>query len=82
MLPAAAPQVIFAMLYLAMQGGVMALYIRTRALPPWTLVLLCLSRRLHSIFLLRLFNDCWAMATAYLATLALQVCMRRATAGS
>ncbi|GAB4819571.1 hypothetical protein N2152v2_006617, partial [Parachlorella kessleri] len=65
-------QVIFAGLYLATQAVVMALYIRAKSLPPWSLLLLCLSRRLHSIFLLRLFNDCWAMFVAYGATLALQ----------
>jgi alpha-1,3-mannosyltransferase len=66
-------QYVFAGLYLVTQATVMALYIRTASLPPWSLALLCASRRLHSIFLLRLFNDCWAMAVAYLATLALQV---------
>jgi len=65
-------QYIFAALYLATQAAVMALYIRSRSLPPWSLALVCLSRRLHSIFVLRLFNDCWAMFVAYLATLALQ----------
>ena len=65
-------QVIFAGLYLATQAVVMALYIRAKSLPPWSLALLCLSRRLHSIFLLRLFNDCWAMFVAYGATLVLQ----------
>ncbi len=65
-------QVIFAGLYLATQAVVMALYIQAKSLPPWSLALLCLSRRLHSIFLLRLFNDCWAMLVAYGATLALQ----------
>lgn len=66
-------QVIFVGLYLATQAVVMALYIRAKSLPPWALALLCFSRRLHSIFLLRLFNDCWAMFVAYVATLALQV---------
>lgn len=66
-------QAIFAGVYLLTQAAVLALYIRTRALPPWTLCLLCLSRRVHSIFLLRLFNDCWAMLLAYAATLLLQV---------
>ncbi|KAL4856028.1 Dol-P-Man:Man(5)GlcNAc(2)-PP-Dol alpha-1 [Chlorella vulgaris] len=67
-----AAQYVFAGLYLVTQATVMALYIRTASLPPWSLALLCASRRLHSIFLLRLFNDCWAMAVAYIATLALQ----------
>lgn len=66
-------QIIFAGLYLASQAVVMALYIRAGTMPPWSLVLLCASRRLHSIFVLRLFNDCWCMFVAYLATLALQV---------
>jgi alpha-1,3-mannosyltransferase len=65
-------QYIFAGLYLSTQFIVMALYINSRTMPPWSLVLLCLSRRLHSIFVLRLFNDCWAMGVAYLATWALQ----------
>ncbi|KAL4517551.1 hypothetical protein Ndes2526B_g00757 [Nannochloris sp. 'desiccata'] len=65
-------QYIFAALYLATQFIVMALYITSCTMPPWSLVLLCLSRRLHSIFVLRLFNDCWAMCIAYVATWALQ----------
>ena len=60
-------------MYLATQAAVMALYIRSACMPPWSLALLCASRRLHSIYVLRLFNDCWAMLVAYVATLALQV---------
>jgi alpha-1,3-mannosyltransferase len=68
--PRPALQYVFAALYLATQAAVLALYVRAASLPPWTLALLAASRRLHSIFVLRLFNDCWAMAAAYLATLA------------
>lgn len=66
-------QYIFSGLYVATQAVVMALHIRAAVLPPWALGLLCGSRRLHSIYVLRLFNDCWAMLAAYAATLALQV---------
>lgn len=52
-------QIIFAGLYLATLAVVMQCYRRVNA-PPWLLVPLVLSKRLHSIFLLRLFNDCWA----------------------
>jgi len=52
-------QVIYAGLYLCTIALVLASYRRAGA-PPWLLVPLILSKRLHSIFLLRLFNDCWA----------------------
>lgn len=64
-------QRIFIVLYLLMQAVAMRLYIEACVAPPWALALLCLSKRLHSIFMLRLFNDGIATMVAYLATLAL-----------
>lgn len=54
-----AAQIIYAGLYLSTLALVFASYRRAGA-PPWLLAPLVLSKRLHSIFLLRLFNDCWA----------------------
>lgn len=34
--------------------------------PPILLPLLMASKRLHSVFVLRLFNDCWAVVFMYL----------------
>jgi alpha-1,3-mannosyltransferase len=43
-----------------------AIYKRANA-PNWIIVLLPLSKRLHSIYSLRLFNDCWAVVIAQAA---------------
>lgn len=39
---------------------------------PYIMIALCLSRRIHSIFVLRLFNDCIAMLFTYISFLAFQ----------
>jgi len=66
-------QIIYSVLYIAHQAVVMLIYINTGSIPPLSLCLLCLSRRIHSIYMLRLFNDCWAMVLAYLGILCMQM---------
>ncbi|RKP13555.1 glycosyltransferase, partial [Piptocephalis cylindrospora] len=63
-------QFFFAGLYIVTQGIIFVLY-RKAKIPPYVLVLLCLSKRLHSIYLLRLFNDPVAMLPMYLSLWAL-----------
>lgn len=64
-------QWIFAGVYLATQAASLALAITTRLVPPAALPLLCLSKRLHSIYLLRCFNDGLQALAAAVATLLL-----------
>ncbi|KAJ2800908.1 dolichyl-P-Man:Man(5)GlcNAc(2)-PP-dolichol alpha-1,3-mannosyltransferase [Coemansia guatemalensis] len=59
-------QYIFMGVYLATLVCVLAIY-RTARVPVLWLVPLALSRRLHSLYVLRLFNDAVAMLPAYLA---------------
>lgn len=61
-------QYIFAGLYLATLGLVFRIVVRTEKLPPYLLVLMCVtSYRVHSIYVLRLFNDPVAVLLMYLA---------------
>lgn len=64
-------QIIFAVLYLVTLVVVMACYRKAKA-PPYLFPLLVLSKRLHSIYVLRLFNDCWAVLFLWLAIYAYQ----------
>ncbi|KAG2697423.1 hypothetical protein I3760_07G105200 [Carya illinoinensis] len=56
-----AAQILFGFLYIINLGIVLVIYMKTDVVPWWALSLLCLSKRIHSIFVLRLFNDCFAM---------------------
>ncbi|KAI0387740.1 glycosyltransferase family 58 protein [Hypomontagnella monticulosa] len=59
-------QEIFSVLYLATLALVMACYWKAKV-PPYVFPLLILSKRLHSVFILRCFNDCFATFFLWLA---------------
>lgn len=63
-------QQIYGLLYLASLALTAAIYKQAGSVPNWILLLLPLSKRLHSIYVLRLFNDCWAVTGAQAAVLA------------
>lgn len=64
-------QWIFAFVYLVTLAVVMATY-RAAKVPPYVFPMLVLSKRLHSIFVLRCFNDCFAVLFLWLAIYAYQ----------
>lgn len=66
-----AAQQIYAGLYVLSLLLTCAVY-RNAGMPNWILLLLPLSKRLHSIFVLRLFNDCWSVVFVQAAILACQ----------
>ncbi|KAI4310778.1 hypothetical protein MLD38_035728 [Melastoma candidum] len=61
-------QILFGILYVINLAITMFINVKTDVLPAWALILLCLSKRVHSIFVLRLFNDC-------IATMLLQIAL-------
>lgn len=65
-------QYAMAICYIATLGACLACHAtaRPRRVPPYALLLTSLSLRLHSIYVLRLFNDGWAMLGFWLACLA------------
>ncbi|TRM61881.1 glycosyltransferase family 58 protein [Schizophyllum amplum] len=64
-------QQLYSLLYIVSQCLNCAIYHRAGA-PNWLVLSLPLSKRLHSIYVLRLFNDCWAVIAAQAAILAYQ----------
>ncbi|KAL2267306.1 hypothetical protein VTJ83DRAFT_4583 [Remersonia thermophila] len=72
-------QQLFGALYMAALALVMACY-RKAGVPPYVFPLLILSKRLHSIFMLRCFNDGFAALFLWLAVYCLQRRMWRAGA--
>ena len=63
-------QQIFCLLYLAVLATTCGIYYKAGTIPNWVLFLLPLSKRLHSIYVLRLFNDCWEVLGSQAAVLA------------
>ncbi|KAI1081820.1 glycosyltransferase family 58 protein [Whalleya microplaca] len=64
-------QQLFAVLYMATLALVMACYWKAKV-PPYVFPLLVLSKRLHSIFVLRCFNDCFAVFFLWLTVFLFQ----------
>ncbi|XP_046417074.1 lethal(2)neighbour of tid protein [Neodiprion virginianus] len=59
-------QYVFAVLYIVLLVLVFRIYAKTKKVPPYVLVLICTtSYRIHSIFILRLFNDPVAMVLLF-----------------
>ncbi|KAF8626241.1 hypothetical protein AX15_004921 [Amanita polypyramis BW_CC] len=65
-------QHIYGCLYIVSLLVSCAIYRGTNSVPNWLVLVLPLSKRLHSIFVLRLFNDCWAVTLSQLAILMFQ----------
>ncbi|EFP77390.2 uncharacterized protein PGTG_03346 [Puccinia graminis f. sp. tritici CRL 75-36-700-3] len=60
-------QYLFGAIYLITMGFVLAIYKRCESLPTYAIFSLILSKRMHSIYVLRLFNDGIAMMGLYVS---------------
>ena len=58
----------FGILYIVNLAILLFIYLKTDVFPWWALSLLCLSKMVHSIFVFRLFNDCFAITLLHAAT--------------
>jgi len=63
----ATAQRVFVGVYVLHQAAVFAVYAACEIIPPWAFLILCASKRIHSVFMLRMFNDGVAMTFAYCA---------------
>ncbi len=60
-------QCIFCGIYLLNLAVVLFLYYKNGKIPAWFCALLLFSKRIHSIYMLRMFNDCIAVLFGYIA---------------
>jgi alpha-1,3-mannosyltransferase len=65
-------QQIYGFIYIISLVLTCAIYRFAGSTPNWLLLALPLSKRLHSIFALRLFNDCWSLIFVQAAIVAFQ----------
>ncbi|KAK6780772.1 hypothetical protein RDI58_022956 [Solanum bulbocastanum] len=68
-------QILFGFLYMLDLAIVVFIYLKTDVVPWWALSLLSLSKRVHSIFVLRLFNDCFATTLLHAALVSI-ICQK------
>ncbi|KAK4732246.1 hypothetical protein R3W88_025234 [Solanum pinnatisectum] len=68
-------QILFGFLYILDLAIVVFIYLKTDVVPWWALSLLSLSKRVHSIFVLRLFNDCFATTLLHAALVSI-ICQK------